>query len=176
MQGAIDTAWILRKTDLLKLEADELCSLAAQVYKDEVTRARNLSSIHKNVQLMEEATATANLAYEQLSADITVSTLKQAQMIVSKEISELKKSQGNLTKALMRKRTIIKEILEKEKQAQVALPPTTLTSGEVEDIVQDIKDSKMFTAINSSPTESRYSDEYPPPPKRPALLLDDTLD
>ena len=86
-------------------------------------------------------------------------------------------------KALSRKRKIVSEILEKEKQAQVALPPTTLTNTEVEDIVRDIKETDTFAEFqpidsessqdHSSPTDSLksiYSDEYPPLPKRPALI------
>ena len=47
MHGAINSSWILHKTELLKLEADELCSLATEIYPDEIAQ----SHIHGGIDI-----------------------------------------------------------------------------------------------------------------------------
>ena len=41
IQGAINTSWTIHKTDLLQLQADELCEQFSLLYEDEVARTHN---------------------------------------------------------------------------------------------------------------------------------------
>ena len=52
IQGAINTSWIIHKTDLLKLEVDKMEDSISQVYKDKTVGEDMLSTI-KNKKMAE---------------------------------------------------------------------------------------------------------------------------
>ena len=64
--GAINTSWLLQKSDYLQLMADELCGLAENAYKNVVDRDRRLKSIHKNCTNVANLTTTISVLYSEL--------------------------------------------------------------------------------------------------------------
>ena len=187
IQGSINISWILHKNELLKLEVDKVRNLASKAYPaaDEIARDHALASINRNVEKMEASAITANLTYQHFleGKDHHTSDIIQAQAAVSKEITDLKRNQDSLLKALSRKNTLFGQILSEEQksQAATALPETTMSSDEIEEIIHDIKTEDNLTHFHpmepgpsnphASPTWSPKSDsgESPPPPKRLAL-------
>ena len=106
IQGAINASWILHKTNLLKLKAEELCLKARDVYPEDVERVSMLSGVYKNVDRMVAATATIHVLYAEIADGYPEpSQLALTQDNVAKQLTELKKSQDALTKALGRKET-----------------------------------------------------------------------
>lgn len=155
IQGAINTSWTLYKTDLLKLKVEELCRSASDVYPDDKEREPMLSSIYRNVDRMTAATATMNTLYAELETGCPEpSHLKETQDVVAKELTELRKSQEALIKALGRME--MKLGLAKQKQQDVMIttdPPEQLSSKELESIIHQItteEHSPVFESLKDA--------------------------
>ena len=113
IQGAVNTAWTLHKTELLKVQADELLTHA---HMDETACSDFFSTIKKHVKKISELTDTLRHVY----TNATVNEGKD----VSKMLSDLRLAQSALKKAIARKKHQV------SMRAEVAAAPTALLSPE----------------------------------------------
>ena len=129
IQGAVNTAWTLHKTELLKVQADELLT---HVDVDE-TACSDFSTIKKHVKKISELTDTLRHVY----GNATVKEEKD----VSKMLSDLRLAQSALKKAIARKKHQAHQV---SMRAEVAAAPQALLSPEcVHNIIEDIKTEKI---------------------------------
>ena len=101
IERAIHSSWTLHKTSLLELEAEELEDKAILVYDDAVARELILKNVKKNRDRMKTAHATIH-ALSNIIAESSESQKMQLEKQLSQEISELKKAQDALSKAIQR--------------------------------------------------------------------------
>ena len=132
IQGAINTIWTLHKSDLLKIQVEELTLYVSQIYsRDKIAMMNYLSSVEANKEKVMELTESLRLLYE----DAT----DEAGAEVSDIMKELRKAQGALKKAIDRKQ----QELQPHDQLLTALPSETLSSLELQDIVTEIKQTEI---------------------------------
>jgi hypothetical protein len=138
IQGAINTIWTLHKSDLLKIQVEELTVYVSQAYnRDKIAMINYLSSVEANKEKVMELTESLRLLYE----DAT----DEAGPEVSDIMKELRKVQGALKKTIDRKQ---QELQFPHNQILIALPSETLSSLELQDIVTDIKETEHDTQFD----------------------------
>ena len=146
IQGAINTIWTLHKSDLLKIQVEELTIYVSQVYDDEFAMINYLSSVEANKEKVMELTESLRLLY--------VDATDESGPEVSDILKELRKAQGALKKAIERKQL---ELQPSHDQPLIALPSETLSAHKLHDIVTEIKETVEFHP-DSDITISQYSD------------------
>ena len=90
-----------------------------------------MSSIEKNVTCMR---ASATALYAEAEACLQHSSIQEVEEATTKELTELRKSQEALMKALKRKERDLQAVQVKNKEV-VVQPPTELSSNKMECIV-----------------------------------------
>jgi len=95
IQGAINTSWTLHKSDILRVEADEMLQHLSELYTDEVLFLTVSDTIEDNKKKVIETTETLCLVFH--NADDT------QEKEVSELMKELRKRQSALKKAIDRK-------------------------------------------------------------------------
>ena len=118
IQGTINTIWTLHKSDLLKIQVEELTIYVSQAYSHDVIAGMNyLLSVEANKEKVMEPTQSLCLLY----ADAT----DEAGPEISDMMKELRKAQGALKKAIDRKQ---QELQPPHDQPLIALPSETISS------------------------------------------------
>ena len=142
VHGAINTSWTLHKVDLLELKAEEMKRRILEVFSDKVTALRKISSIEKNVARMRASATAINSLYSEAEANLSHSSLERIEDATSKELTELRKSQEALIKAMKRKEMELQvnQVVEAEKI--LAEPHDELSIGEMQAMVEDIQCEK----------------------------------
>ncbi len=137
IQGAIHTSWNLHKTSLLEIQVDELRAKATDAYIEESTVSNKLASIERNAQRMRDTKDRISILSQQLErGEGDPETPTQLHV----EMSELKKAQDALKKALQRRKAEIDIIIQEQqkKSLESASCVPQLTDEELEDVVQSV--------------------------------------
>jgi hypothetical protein len=135
IEGAIHSSWTLHKTSLLELEVEELEDKAILVYDDEVAREVILKNVKKNRDRMQTAHATIH-ALSNIIAESSESQKVPLENQLSQEISELKKAQDALSKAIQRSSVTAKP----NKDSVMAAPsPIKLSDTEFSTLITEVK-------------------------------------
>ena len=143
IQGTIYTSWTLHKTHLLQLQAEELQEEGKIVYRDQVAREADFSTIKKNLERMQQAYAFTTLAGDSVKS-LSSPTEKQAkEKDLEKDMTDLKRAQDSLNKALERKRAellaIRKDIEEEQAEAYRTTSPVQLSDNEIEELIDIVR-------------------------------------
>ena len=134
IEGAIHSSWTLHKTSLLELEAEELEDKAILVYDDAVARELILKNVKKNRDRMKTAHATIH-ALSNIIAESSESQKMQLEKQLSQEISELKKAQDALSKAIQRS-----PVTAKARDSVMTVPsPVKLSDMEFNTLITEVK-------------------------------------
>ena len=152
IQGAIHTAWTLHKTTLLQLRSEELTTRVKEVYTSEVEREVKLRTIQKNMDRVINSTATVNVLY----AEVENTGAVQIHEAITKELSELRKSQEALTRAMKRRREEIDRTSD-ELETMIATPPVNLSTEEMFQIVKEIRGESNSLDYHTSDEEATSS-------------------
>lgn len=100
IEGAIHSSWTLHKTGLLELQVEELED-KAKVY-DEVAREYLLRNVRKNLDRMQTSHATISALSDMIAESSDMTQKVQLEKQLSQEMSELKRAQDALSKAIQR--------------------------------------------------------------------------
>ncbi len=133
IEGAITTSWVMKKVELLCIQADELRIRYQHVYGENADR--KLVTVEKNIERMQQTNFAVNNMYEQAATgDLNASAMKRLETQMSKAMSELKKAQESLRKALACKKENLekfkREDLEKSSSAHTPIIPELTTEEE----------------------------------------------
>ena len=142
IEGAIYSSWRLQSTHLLRIQAEEIIQEAKLHIADEVSRARFLSSISKNMERMLEAHVSTNDMYEMMAATNDDGAKKKMETELHEQISRLKTAQNALKKSIHDKQqqlSIEKDIAEQENNLLISSSPTRLSDSEIENVIQSVK-------------------------------------
>ena len=140
VEGAIVTSWILHKSSLLDLYVDEAKSRIKKLFDDDF---KMMATCNRNRTRMNDCNLRINHLYEQLRSGSNATL----QVEVTSEMSELRKAQEALRKALFRLNSRL-DLYEKKLSAEsvsitmrCGLSPlsSSLDSSEIGDIVETIK-------------------------------------
>lgn len=146
IQGAINTSWILHKTNILKLKAEELDLEVAEVYqKHAAKRDLLLSSVHRNVGRMVTTTEEINGLYAEFEVEDECPDIAKIQDEITQKLKQFLKNQDSFLKALSRKKQVLSEA-----KLPTAGAPIQLSSAEIENIVQDVKLEEQLEMRNLS--------------------------
>ena len=140
IQGTIYSSWTLHKTHLLRLQVEELQEEAKKICHDEVALARDFTNVNKNLERMLQTYAYVT------GLDDHIKSLNKAEKMTKEEefeveMTELKRAQNSLHQALERRRVEMlatKKDIEEEK-VLIASPPVTLSSDEMEELIQTVR-------------------------------------
>ena len=149
IQGAIHTSWTLHKTTLLQLRSEELTTRVEEVYTSEVEREVKLKTIQKNMDRVVNSTAKVNALYAEVENNGDV----QVHDAITKELSELRKSQEALTRAIKRRQEEIDRASE-QLETMVTTPPVHLSTEEMFQIVKEIRDESNYHTSDEEATPS----------------------
>lgn len=140
IEGAIYSSWTLHKTSLLQLQVEDIEARCLNVYKDEVVREYTLTTIRMNLERMLRAHASVNQLYSNISqsADATASESQ-----ITAELSELKKSQEALYKAIEKKEGDIQLAESEEGELMKANSPVELQDDELAALVKMVKNEQF---------------------------------
>ena len=104
IQEAIHLSWTLHKTDVLKLQAEEMGEDMKLIYPNEATQKYMLTPITRNTDQMLIASAAVTRLYSEMgsgnSADI-----RKFEDDLDGELTDLRKAQDALNKAIQRRRS-----------------------------------------------------------------------
>lgn len=135
IEGAIYSSWTLHKTSLLQLRVEKVEAQSSKVYKDEVVKDHVLTVVRKNLQRMLQAQTSVNQLYTEISESESASL--ESNLTV--EISELKKSQEALIKALEKQEADLALAEREEGKLMIADSPVQLPEHELETLVKIVK-------------------------------------
>lgn len=149
VHGAINTSWTLYKVKLLELRAEEMKHRALMIYPDTETAQCKMSSMEKNVLHMKTSATAVNTLYMRAEAlSSNESSLQEIEESTTKELTELRKSQEALIKAMKRKEVEFKLCYEGGEKLKVE--PPELSSIETEYIiVQQIINGECVNEVES---------------------------
>lgn len=137
IEGAIHSSWTLHKTDLLELEVEELEDKAMLVYHDEVAREHVLTNVKKNLERM-KTTHAAIIGISNLIADSSEHD-SQLEEQLSQEMSELKRAQDALSKAIQRSPMTVKT---NKDSVMTVSSPVELTDSEFSALITQVKNEQ----------------------------------
>ncbi len=141
IHGAINTAWIMHKSELLFVDADGVRLLAEDKYGQEESRSK-LRNIDKNVDRIMETHFTVNRLYSELKEKPQPSLRAKVEKEMEKEISNLKAGQEALRKAMARCRHTLAEVAAQSRSdalIQVTRETPALSQEEVDALSEDLK-------------------------------------
>lgn len=101
IEGAIHSSWTLHKTSILELQLEELEEKAKAKYDDEVAREHVLMTAKKNLVRLQASHATVTTLSDMIAESSGFQKV-QLENQLSQEMSELKKAQDALSKAIQR--------------------------------------------------------------------------
>lgn len=117
VKGAIDSAWVIHKAHLLKLDANKLQKTVSD--RDAMSRSgiprkitRDILRLHNNVDKIDTALFAVNECYQQISEHGN----KTMEANLDFNMSELKKANEAMRKALERKNKLVNEFITSEEQ------------------------------------------------------------
>ena len=128
----------------MELQAEEVEEKANEYYDDEVVKEEVMKSVNKNVERMKEARDTVGVVYN-ITAMSSGQEKAKLEEEMKKQMSELKRAQDALSKAIKRNR--VTELDNKEKVMTVQ-SPVKLTDVEFSLLVTRNKEA-IEGAINS---------------------------
>ena len=112
VQGAINTSWTLHKAELLELKAEEMKHRAFDLI---LTRLNvKCLALIKNVTRMRASATALNALYAEAEACLQHPSIQEVEEATTKELTELRKSQEALMKALKRKEGDLLAVRNKE--------------------------------------------------------------
>ena len=135
IEGAIHSSWVMNKTSILELKAEEMEEKAKACYEDEVVREEILKGVKRNVLRMKDAHASVCGLYNILASS-SGTERDQLELQLTEDVSELKKAQDALSKALQRSR--LADITTKD-QAMAAHSPVQLSDDEYSALITAVK-------------------------------------
>ena len=148
IMGAINSSWTLQRTDILRLQAEEVIEAAKKVYTDEVKREHILSSIRSNVTRMQDAASIVTQFYHIMDQS-TLAEILGMEDDLTQEISKLKRAQDALIKALQRKREDILVSGQDEYELMRCDSPDHISQADVDKLAKLVK--KETQATNFEP-------------------------
>lgn len=104
VHGAIHTSWVLKKTELLLIEIDQIKELAKEIWSDTTRREKKMSTLSQGSCHMEQAMIAINSVYEQIEATTTKRLHSQLEQQLTGRMTELKQAQEAVQKGIQRKR------------------------------------------------------------------------
>ena len=107
IKGAIDSAWTMHKTEILRLQAEMVTTKSKQLYSDDATHLHEISSISSNVDRMLQACTSVNVTYTEIDNTSSLAEKAKLEIVLKDDMSELKKAQAALQKAIKEKNKII---------------------------------------------------------------------
>jgi hypothetical protein len=141
IQGAIHLSWTLHKTELLKLQAEEMGEDMKLIYPDEVTQKHMLTPITRNLDRMLIASAAVTRLYSEMgggdSADI-----RKLEGDLDRELTELRKAQDALNKAIQRRRSDL-NLSKRESDVMRAESPIQLSDAEMQQLVSIVREESQ---------------------------------
>lgn len=153
VKGAINTSWLLHKCSLLEFQAKQVEEKVKLLYCNQASIDHSLTSIKCNLERVKVAEATLEMLYDELSQMELQSEKKQKEIELETAMTELKKAQAALHRALTRKENDLAAQEKKEKEnaieTHVADAPT-LSSEELDDLVEIVKMDKFQPYVSSS--------------------------
>ena len=138
IMGAINSSWTLQRTELLRLKAEEVIEAAKTVYTNDVRREHILSSVRSNVTRMQDAASTVTQFYHIMDQS-TPAEILGMEADLTKEISQLKRAQDALIKALQRKREDILASGKDEYELMKCDSPEQISQADVEKLAHLVK-------------------------------------
>lgn len=142
IQGAIYLSWTLHKTDLLKIQAEELGEDMKMIYPDQATQKHMLTPVTRNVDRMLIASATVTRLYSEMgggdSADI-----KKLEADLDRELTELRKAQDALNKAMERRRSDLDLSKREIDDLMHAESPIQLSDIEMQQLVSIVREESQ---------------------------------
>ena len=133
IEGAIHSSWTLHKTGLMELDVEELEDKATLVYDDDISREHVLTNVKKNLDRMKMSHA-AIIGISNLIADSSKHD-SQLEDQLSQEMSELKRAQDALSKAIQRS-----PITAKAKDSVMTVSsPVHLTDSDFSALITQVK-------------------------------------
>ena len=157
IQGAIYCSWTLHKTHLLQLQAEELQEDVKRFYPEKVAQEHMLTPVTKNLDRMLIAYATATCLYSEMNDGSE--DLRKLETDLEREVSELRKAQDALSKAMERRRLDI-NISEREMSDLLRAEspdPVQISDTEMQQIVDIIKvESQAANYVCESAEETSH--------------------
>lgn len=135
IQGAITASWALHKTHLLQLQAEELCNEMTVVYRnhDPIVREKLLDVVQKNKQKMLDIHAEIEYTCGEFQG-------RDRENIVSEKLTELKKAQDALSKAINRRQKDVDAYAISENASKhTADEAEEISESELDAMVHEIK-------------------------------------
>lgn len=145
IQGAIYTSWHLHKTHLLELQAEEVREQAHKIHQDAVSTEFRLRAVDNNLERMLQSYASVISISETINSLSSNSEKKAKEEVLDKEMSELKRAQDSLHKALERRReelTLAKKDIEEDHQTMIAGPSAELSDDELEELIEEVRNEE----------------------------------
>lgn len=146
IQGTIYTSWTLHKTHILQLQAEELQEEAKMVYRDQVAREADFTTIKNNLERMQQAYASTTLTAESMKSLSNEIEKQVKEKDLDREMTDLKRAQDSLHKALERRRAELlattKDIEEEQLQAYRAKSPIQLSDNEMEELIDIVRNEE----------------------------------
>ena len=140
IQGTIYTSWTLHKTHLLQLQVDELQEEAKKIYRDDIAREHALTAVTKNSERMQQAYACTTVLGESISS-LAGDEKKVKEVELEKAMTELKKAQDALSKALERRKADLLAAMKdvEERQIITTTPAIQLSDSDMEELIETVK-------------------------------------
>ena len=143
IQGAICASWTLHKTHLLQLQVEEVEALAKKVHPDDAVRAHFLTPVTSNLNRILKAYACANATSASIASLTNTTEKKEKEKDLDKEISELKKAQDALVKALERRKVPLLAAKQDDQEKLIAsasvAPAIQLSDDEMGHLIETIR-------------------------------------
>ena len=143
IQGAIHLSWTLHKTDLLKLQAEEMGEDMKLIYSDEATQKHMLTPITRNTDRMLIASAAVTRLYSEMGGSDTVDICKLEDDL-DKELTELRKAQDALNKAIQRRRSDLDLSNREIHEIMRAESPIQLSDTEMQQLVSIMREEAQL--------------------------------
>ena len=161
IKGAINTSWTLHKSNILIHQAAEIEDKATAAQTNQASRDYILKGIQHNTERVKTADAHLQLLYHELSQLTSREECKTKEKEMEMAMTELKKAQDSLNKALKNRGRDLKAILKaKDEQAfKVVADVPQLSSEELEGLVEAVKIDQVSQAYHGdSDPDSSESD------------------
>ena len=135
IQGAIHSAWILKKSELLLVEADHMRKVASEVYQTDILPTK-LKTIDRNTEKLDKTLQSINSLYATLSPSSNVTERKAVGDKMEVEVTCIKKNQEALRKALERLRN---DVVKCTKRDSFKLSCSMAADEDIQEMVEDVK-------------------------------------
>lgn len=152
IKGAINTSWTLHKSNLLMHQAAEIENQATAVWTNPASREHNLKGIQHNKERVKTADAHLQLLYHERSQLTSREECKTKEKEMEMAMTELKKAQDSLNKALKnRERDVKAGFRAEEAQPLKVADVPQLSSEELEGLVEAVKIDQLTQAYHADP-------------------------